>query len=368
VISHRLRKPDGRYLVLYADDPLPAGIEAPAPGPAVRAATELRWHPFRAEWVAYAGHRQERTFLPPPGWDPLAPTLPEAPPTELPAGPWEVAVFENRFPALDLDAPPPADHPADHVVEVRPGVGVCEVVVYTPGWVDSLADLSHRNVEMLIEVWAERTRELGVLEEIVYVMPFENRGAEVGATLHHPHGQIYAYPFVPPVAARSIEEQRRHYQTYGTGLLETHIRAELRDGRRVVHHSDEAVSFVPAFARYPYEAWVAPRAAVPDLAGLSSAQRRALAHALQDLVARYDAVRDEPFPYVMIVHQAPTDGEEHPEAHVRFEFYPQYRSPTRLKYLAGTELGAGMFVNDALPEAKAAELRSLRPALETSSV
>lgn len=356
MISRRLTKPDGRYLILYADDPLPDDIDAPAPGPAVQAATELRWHPFRAEWVAYAGHRQERTFLPPPGWDPLAPTVPGAPPTELPQGPWEVAVFQNRFPALDLDAPPPAEN----VVEARPGVGVCEVVVYTPGWVDSLAELPLRSVEMLIEVWAERTRELGAQDAIAYVMPFENRGAEVGATLHHPHGQIYAYPFVPPVAARALAEQRRHYETHGAGLLESHIRAELRDGRRLVHRSDEAVSFVPAFARYPYEAWVAPLSAVPDLAELSAAQRRALAHALQDLVARYDAVRQAPFPYVMVIHQAPTDGQAHPEAHLRFEFYPQYRSPTRLKYLAGTELGAGMFVNDALPEAKAAELRSLR--------
>ncbi|HET9947325.1 MAG TPA: galactose-1-phosphate uridylyltransferase [Longimicrobiales bacterium] len=353
----RFRKSDGRYLILYGDRPLPPDLEIPQPGPGVERLTELRWHPFRAEWVAYAAHRQERTFLPPPDWDPLAPSVPGAHPTELPAGPWKVAVFENRFPALHLGAAPP---PAN-VVETRPSLGACEVVVYTPEWVDSLADLPTAHVEMLIDVWAERTEELGAHEAIRYVMPFENRGAEVGATLHHPHGQIYAYPFVPPVAAAGLEQQRAHMERRGTGLLESHLEAELRDGRRVIRRSGHALSFVPAFARYPYEAWVAPLEAVPSLARLTPEQRTAVALALQDLVRRYDAVRGTAFPYVMVVHQAPTDGAPHPEAHVRFEFYPQYRSPDRLKYLAGTEVGAGMFVNDTLPEQKAAELRALAP-------
>lgn len=364
MIRRRLRKPDGRTLVLYGDEALGAEelfgkpMEAPQPpGPPVEARTELRWHPLRAEWVAYAGHRQERTFLPPEGWDPLAPTVEGAPPTELPPGPWKVAVFENRFPSLLLEAPAPEPN----IVEARAGVGVCEVVVYTSEGANSLAALDPEHVEMLIDVWADRTEELGALDEISYVMPFENRGAAVGATLHHPHGQIYAYSFVPPVVARELEEQRRHLESRGSGLLEDHLRAELRDGRRVIRHERSTLSFVPAFARYPYEVWVAPLAPVPSLGVLSAEERRDLACTLQDLVKRYDAVRGEPFPYVMVIHQAPTDGTPHPEAHLHFEFYPQYRSPTRLKHLAGTELGAGMFVSDALPEAKASELRALAP-------
>lgn len=351
----RLVKPDGRSVWLYASEPIPEGIEAPEPrGGPVLARPELRWHPFRAEWVDYAANRQERTFLPPPGYDPLAPTEPGGEPTELPAGPWDVAVFENRFPSLAADAPEP--EPA--LVATRPGRGACEVVVYTREGAGGLADLEPARVEMLIDVWADRTRELGERAEIQYVMPFENRGVEVGATLQHPHGQIYAYPFVPPIPARELEEERRHRERSGRGLLEEHIEAELADGRRILFDEDGVVAFVPVFARYPYEVWIAPREPVPGLPDVDGRLRAGLARALRAVVRGYDALRGRPFPYVMVFHQAPTDGASHPEAHLHVEFYPPYRTPERLKYLAGTEIGAGMFTNDAIPEMKAAELRT----------
>jgi UDPglucose--hexose-1-phosphate uridylyltransferase len=353
--KRRLVKPDGRLAWLYSSGPIPEGIEAPSPpGPPVDARPQLRWHPYRAEWVAYAGHRQGRTFLPPDDYDPLAPTQPLREPTELPAGPWEVAVFENRFPSLTSHAPAPDPT----IVDTRPGVGACEVVVYTQESTGGLGDLSADRVEMLLEVWADRTDELGRRPEIEYVMPFENRGVEIGATLHHPHGQIYGYPFVPPIPARELKEERRHRERHGRGLLEMHIEAERQDGARMVVDADSVVAFIPAFARYPYEVWIAPREPVPSLVELGAARRRDLARALQAVVRAYDLIR-RPFPYVMVIHQAPTDGAPHPESHLHIEFYPPYRTPQRLKYLAGTEIGAGMFANDALPEAKAAELREL---------
>src|SRR5262249_9136879 len=159
---------------------------------------------------------QSRTFLPPPEWDPLAPTAPGGEPTEVPQGAWRVAVFENRFPALARAAP----EPAASIVPVRPGDGVCEVVVYTPEAAGSLDALPGEQIELLIEVWADRTRVLGAEPAIRYVMPFENRGVEVGATLFHPHGQIYAYPFVPPLPARELEQQLAHWQREKRGLLE----------------------------------------------------------------------------------------------------------------------------------------------------
>jgi len=361
ITKRRLTKPDGRALVLYGDAALEsARIEAPQPpGPPVRAASQLRWHPLRGAWVDYASHRQERTFLPPPSWDPLAPTVPGGEPTELPAGPWQVAVFENRFPSLSMSAPPPPET----IVETQPGRGVCEVVVYTPATSGSLGTLDLSHLETLVEVWADRTAELGQHPDIEYVMPFENRGIEVGATLHHPHGQIYAYPFVPPVPAREIAMQRRHLECYGRGLLEQHIIAEVEDGRRIIYAGELVVAFVPAFAQYPYEVWIAPRAPVPGLPELDDDERADFARALKTVVLKYDGIR-EPFPYVMVIHQAPTDGMPHPEAHLHIEFYPPYRTPERLKYLAGTEIGAGMFTNDALPEATAAQLRAVEIDLE----
>lgn len=350
----RLIKPDGRALVLYADRELPPVGEPPVPsGTTAPARPHLRWHPLRAEWVAYAGHRQERTYLPPRGYDPLAPTQAGAEPTELPAGPWQVAVFENRFPSLVESAPPPEPS----IVASRAGYGVCEVIVYSQQDSGGIGDLPLSHIELLIAVWAERISELGERPGIQYVMPFENRGVEVGATLQHPHGQIYAYPVVPPVAAAELAEQRRYFEATGHGLLEEIVEAERRDGRRMLYEGEDVVAFVPAFARYPYEVWIATRRPRAWLGALDTRERADFARALKTVVLQYDGLFTRPFPYVMVFHQAPTDGEAHPEAHVHAEFYPPFRTSEKLKYLAGTEIGAGFFTNDALPEDKAAELR-----------
>jgi UDPglucose--hexose-1-phosphate uridylyltransferase len=192
---------------------------------------------------------------------------------------------------------------------------------------------------------------------VQYVFPFENRGLEVGVTLHHPHGQIYAYPFVPPIPARELQQQRTHFDREGRGLLEDLIGAELRDGRRMLYDGSAAVAFVPVCARYSYEVWVAPRRAAASFADLSGDERRDFARALKTVLLKFDALWQRPFPYILAFHQAPSDGLEHPEAHLHGEFYPAFRMPGRLKYLAGSEIGAGVFTADTVPEEKAAELQ-----------
>jgi UDPglucose--hexose-1-phosphate uridylyltransferase len=214
-------------------------------------------------------------------------------------------------------------------------------------------------MEVVLEALADRYRELGARPEIRYVMPFENRGVEVGVTLHHPHGQIYAFPFVPPIPALELLHQTEFYRTHGDGLLRMHLEEELRDGRRMLYTGQEAVAFVPSFARYAYEVWIAPRRPAPSLAALTSVERHDFARALKTVLLKYDGLWKRPFPYVMVIHQAPTDGAPHPEAHLHIECYPPYRMPGRLKYLAGSELGAGLFTSDTLPEAKAAELQAV---------
>jgi len=356
-----LRKPDGRRLHLYGFEPIEEDIVAPSPSREPwRPNSHLRWHPLRGEWVIYAAHRQNRTFLPPEGYDPLGPTDDAAHPTELPPGNWQVAVFDNLFPALSggAHAPPLIE------VQTRPGLGACEVVVYTQASGGSLGGLPVRNIALLIEVWAERYRELGAREDVQYVFAFENRGAAVGATLHHPHGQIYAYPFLPPVPARELEMQRRHFAVHGHALLEAMIADEVRERARMLYEDERAVAFVPVCARYAYEVWVAPRRAVPSLAALEREDREALARALKSTLLRLDGLWSQPMPYVLVVSQAPTDGAAHPEAHAHVQIYPAYRLPGRLKYLAGSELGAGVFTADTLPEDKAAELRAVEVNLD----
>jgi UDPglucose--hexose-1-phosphate uridylyltransferase len=215
------------------------------------------------------------------------------------------------------------------------------------------------HLELLFEVWAERTRELGARDHVQYVFPFENRGVEVGVTLPHPHGQIYAYPFVPPVAQRELQMQRAHFESTGRGLLEQLIAAELEDGRRVLYRGAHAAAFVPVCARYAYEVWIAPLRGRATLADLDDPQRVDFARALKTVLLKLDALWAAPMPYVLTFHQAPTDGAAHPEAHVHVQIYPPYRMRGRLKYLAGSELGAGVFTADTAPEEKAAELQAV---------
>jgi UDPglucose--hexose-1-phosphate uridylyltransferase len=359
-MHHRtLKKPDGRALHLYARVPLDEDVEAPAPTAGVPPRTHLRWHPLRGEWVAYASHRQHRTFLPPAEYNPLAPTTDPAHPTEVPAGNWDVAVFDNRFPTLTNAA----SEAPETIVPTRPGHGACEVVVFTQDAGASLGALPLPHLDLVLDVWADRYRELGARGDVEYVLPFENRGVEVGVTLHHPHGQIYAYPFVPPVAARELSQQRAHLHARGRGLLEELLQAERACGTRLLYDGPGAVALVPVCARYPYEVWVASARPRASLADLDDGERADFARALKTVLLKYDGLWQRPFPYVLVVHQAPTDGAAHPEAHVHVEIYPAYRMPGRLKYLAGSEVGAGVFTADTLPEDTAAALRAVAVAL-----
>jgi UDPglucose--hexose-1-phosphate uridylyltransferase len=321
----------------------------------------MRWHPLRGEWVTYAAYRQNRTFLPPPQYNPLAVTVDSQQPTELPNGNWDIAVFDNRFPSLT--SAPGADPPPGLIVPTSPASGHCEVVVYgrdqTP-----LGQLPLSHIELLFDVLADRTAILSRRPEVKYVLPFENRGAEVGVTLHHPHGQIYAYPVVPPVPARMQELAAQHYAESGRGTLQDMTDDERRDGRRIVYEGTDAIAFVPVCARYPYEVWVAPIHPVPDFTKLSPAQSADLARALKTVLLKYDGLWQRPLPYLMAWYQAPTDGQPHPESHLHAQFFPPYRTRDRLKYLAGTEIAAGFFAMDALPEDKARELQQVEVTLQ----
>lgn len=356
-------KPDGRALTLYANAPfsVPEGAMPQPEGGVPAGAPQLRWHPLRGEWITYAAYRQHRTFLPPPQYDPLAPTTDAAAPTELPAGDWEIAVFDNRFPSLALPAgvatmpAVPADGPDDPTV-VLPAAGRCEVVVFGPDAMRPLAALPLARIELLLRVWADRARRLAA-QGAAWVLPFENRGVEMGVTLHHPHGQLYAYPLVPPVPARMAAIARAHAARHGTGPLTAMIARERRDGARLVYDGDAAVAFVPPCARWPYEVWVAPQAPVAGFEALDDAQVADLARALKSVLMRYDALWARPMPYLMAWYAAPAGDAA--GWHLHAELWPPYRTRDRLKYLAGTELAAGFFAMDALPEDSARVLRAI---------
>jgi UDPglucose--hexose-1-phosphate uridylyltransferase len=359
--SDDLLKADGRSMTLYSRRPIPTGLQAPTPNSAaLDPQPHFRFHPLRNEWVAFAAHRQARTFLPPPEWNPLAPmTSPEVP-TEMPVGDYDAAVFPNLFPSLAMTARGLSEQKGLNV-ETAPAKGVCEVVVFAQDSHSTLGGLPLSHIELIFEIWGDRTRRIKENSEIRYIMPFENRGVEMGVTLHHPHGQIYAYPFIPPLAARELQSQSDYFKKNSVGLLEKMAKDEIDEKTRLVYSGPSAVSFVPVCARYPYETWVMPRRRVALISDLTAPERSDLARALKTTLMKYDALWQKPFPYLMILHQGAvnTAAESYVGSHVHFEIYPALRTRDRLKYLAGTELGAGMFANDTLPEEKAAELKAV---------
>ncbi len=319
--------------------------------------SELRWNPLLGEWVATATQRQERTFLPPPDHCPLDPTRPGGFPTEIPEPTYDIVVFENRFPSLQTRPPAPSVEGTD-LYPVEPALGVCEVVVYTPNHSSTLAREPVEQIYKLVRVWADRFRELSAREFVRYVFIFENKGEAIGVTLHHPHGQIYAYPFVPPRVARELGECLAHKRATGRCLLCDIVARERRDGRRLVTENDSFTCYVPFFARYPYEVHITSRRHLQALTDMGDAEQRDLAAAIKQVIAAYDRLFDISFPYMMVLHQRPSDGADYDHYHFHLEFYPPLRTATKLKYLAGSETGAGMFINDTLAEDKAAELRS----------
>jgi UDPglucose--hexose-1-phosphate uridylyltransferase len=236
--------------------------------------------------------------------------------------------------------------------------GRCEVVCFTSDHDSSFRELSPARVRMVVDVWADRTAELGALPGVRHVFPFENRGPEIGVTLHHPHGQIYAYPYVPPLPARMLDRARAHAAATGRNLFADVLRAE-RAGERVVVAGEHWTAFVPEAARWPVEVHLYPHRRVPDIAALSGPERDEFAEVYLDVLGRLDALYDDPLPYVAAWQQAPVrpdvDGDRD-LAHLRV--FSIRRAPGKLKYLAGSETGAGAFVSDVLAEAVAERLRS----------
>jgi UDPglucose--hexose-1-phosphate uridylyltransferase len=319
--------------------------------------SELRWHPLMGEWVATATHRQDRTFFPPPDYCPLCPTKPGGFPTEIPEPDYDIVAFENKFPSLSPDPPAPAIEGTD-LYPVRPSKGVCEVVVYTPEHNSTLAEQPVEQIYKLFQVWRDRFADLSALDFVNYVFIFENKGEAVGVTLHHPHGQIYAYPFVPPRVLQELKMCREFREKNGKNLIASILEEERKTGKRIVAENENFTAMIPFFARYPYEVHIYPNRHAEALTDFSNDELKDLATVFKQTISAFDKLFDLSFPYIMVMHGRPSDGENYDFYDFHIEFYPPLRTAKKLKFLAGSEAGAGMFINDTLPEEKAAELRS----------
>ena len=320
--------------------------------------SELRWNPLMGEWTATATQRQERTFLPPPDFCPLCPTKRGGFPTEVPAETYDIVAFENRFPSLKREPETPVIA-ATELYPVRPSQGVCEVVLYSPDHHTTLAAEPVEQIYKLVMVWRHRFSELGALDFVRYVFIFENKGEAVGVTLSHPHGQIYAYPFIPPRIGKELEQSRRYKTEKGNCLLCDILAEERKFEKRIVAENDSFAAYIPFFARYPYETHISPKRHLQALTDFTQQEEKDLAEILKQITAAFDRLFNRSFPYIMAIHSRPSDDNNYDFYHFHIEFYPPLRTATKLKFLAGSETGAGMFINDTLPEEKALELRNL---------
>jgi len=330
---------------------------------------EQRWHPLRREWVIVSSHRQERPWQgervseAPRALPPYVPDCYLCPGNARSSGRRNdrysgVFVFDNDHPCVGPDAPTTLAAPPG-IYRNGPATGCARVVCFTPRHDLTLSRLPEAEMVNLLQALQAQYRELGARDEVRHVLVFENKGEVTGVSNPHPHCQIYATNFVFKTIEIEAEAQAAHLAEHGRPLFQDILAAEAADGRRLVVRRDQALSFIPYFARYPYETFVAPRATHPSLADLSTPELRDFAAVLRETVIRLDNLWRMPFPYVMVLHQAPTDGAAYPGFHFHIQIHPPLRKPGLLKYLAGPEIGGGNFLNDTAPEEKAAELQAV---------
>jgi UDPglucose--hexose-1-phosphate uridylyltransferase len=326
--------------------------------PPVPYASEMRYDALLDEWVAIAAHRQTRTFLPAAGDCPLCPSTVDRS-TEIPGYDYDVVVFENRFPSFNHRHPAQPYADVTPLTPVRPAVGRCEVVCFTPDHNASFASLSPDRVRTVIAALADRTAELSALPEVEQVFPFENRGEEIGVTLHHPHGQIYAYPYVTPRTRTMLRAARAHHERAGSVLMRDILRTEREAGARVVCDSAHWTAYVPAAARWPFEVHVVPHRQILDLAGVSDDEAACFASVYLDVLGRFDRLFGSPMPYIAAWHQAPVRHPDRELAYLHLQLTSPRRAAGKLKYLAGSESAMGAFVNDVRPEEAARLMREV---------
>ncbi len=329
---------------------------------------EERWHPLREEWVLIAAHRQNRPWSgetvqpaekPVPAYAEDCYLCPGNARVSGKVNPkyTDVYVFDNDHPCVGDNAPSNLPTPSG-IYRNRPAAGIARVVCYTPRHDLTLAELDVREVENLLAAWQQQYLDLGNRPEINHVLFFENKGEVVGVSNPHPHCQIYATNFVFKTIETEARVSQQYLTDHGRPIFQEIIAAEQQDGTRIIFENETAIVFVPYFARYAYEVFVAPKKTNPSLAALNDAEINDLAAALSDTLIRFDNLWQTSFPYVMALHQSPTDGGDHRGFHFHVEFHPPLRKPNLLKYLAGPEIGGGNFLSDTSPEEKATELRA----------
>ncbi len=349
------RLADGREIIYFDETPDAIRVlDDPRDLPTVESTSTARFDQLTGEWVGIAGHRQSRIYHPPTDQCPLCPSSANNS-SEIPSPEYDVVVFENRFPSF-AGSGAPAE--VDALFTTAAGNGRCEVVCFTSDHNATFSHLTPERVASVIAAWADRTAALSALPGVEQVFCFENRGAEIGVTLAHPHGQIYGYPFVTPHTESMLRQVVAHRGETGRNLFADLVDAEIADGSRIVAQNEHWVAFVPFAARWPVEVQLFPREQVPDITALTPQQKLALAPIYLEVLRRMEGVFEDTLPAITAWHQAPVHhGRE--DFWLHLQIFTIRRAVGKLKFLAGSESAMGAFVNDITPEVAAERLRQV---------
>ena len=347
---------DGRELIYFDEDGRSTHTAKDTRDlPAVQHASELRYDELTATWITIAAHRQDRIYFPSDDACPFCPTTP-ANHSEIPDSHYEVVVFENRFPSFAGEGKP-APIESGRWATTLPAVGRCEVISFTDDHNAAFVELSPSRVRLILEAWTDRTAALLARNSVAQVFCFENRGAEIGVTERHPHGQIYGYPYVTPRTTRTLGAVAAYQRSYSSNLFDDIVQAETDQAERVVIEGEHWIAFVPRAARWPFEVHLYPTRRIPNLAALNDDAKEEFCAMYLDLLRRFDGLFNLPMPYISGWHQAPKGHEDGFAMHL--ELFSIRRSADKLKFLAGSESGMDAFISDVAPEYAASRLREI---------
>lgn len=312
---------------------------------------ELRYNPLLRDWTMVASGRQHRPDMPKTDctFCPGSGNVPDD---------YDVHLYHNDFPVLSPDPSEP-DEVGGSLYETKEAVGKCEVVLYSPDHHATIPDLSRDHMGKLVDLWADSYKRLSDDPNHAYVMIFENRGEEVGVTMPHPHGQIYAYPFVPLKVLTELDSCRAYHQEYGRNLFEDMLDEERSFSERVILENNHFFAFIPFFTDYPYGVFIVSKANKTTLTEFTKPEKQALGEMLQNIIGGMDRVYDRLFPYMMAMHQGPANGEDvHDIYRFHIEFYPPLRDANKIKYNASSETGGWAAANPRKVEETAPILRA----------
>ncbi len=311
---------------------------------------ELRFNPFKNDWVMVASSRQDRPQMP-KDWCPFCPGSGRVPDE------FDVLKYDNDFPALSMDPPEPDDVATDFF-QTQKSYGKCEVVLYSPEHTMTLPQLPVSHVRKLVDLWCERFTDLSQYEKSKYVMIFENRGDVVGVTMPHPHGQIYAYPFIPKKVEQKFLSAQKYLEEKGHCLFCDWLKAEQDFAKRVIFENEHFCVLIPFFSEFAYGTQIISKSHKNFISQFDNDEKESLSAAIRNTVGMYDCLFDMPFPYMMCMFNAPVHTADIEGFHFHIEFFPPMRSKDKQQFLASSETGAGAHCNPTAPEEKAVELRA----------